>query len=304
MPELVKQIEAILQLELNPPPEQYDDLIAWVMRFKENFPKYALDTQGHIIGLNLAKTRLTDAKWKKILALPGLAEHLRALNLSENGLTMFPFPEGNGLRKLESLHLAENKLKEFALPQGMDKLNDLELEENPLESPGPEIMKQGKLAVFRFLRELVQQGVKEVFEVKMLIVGEGETGKTTLWNLLQNPDHPVPDPLQKSTVGIQILEGWKFKHLDRPADDFLVNLWDFGGQDIQYMTHQFFLTRRSFYVLLADGRREVANFPYWLKIINLLGCEENATTPLPVLVVLNEKGNPIARLPYDPENIR
>ncbi len=50
MSELVKKIEAILQLELNPPPEQYDDLIAWVMRFKENFPKYALDPQGHIVG--------------------------------------------------------------------------------------------------------------------------------------------------------------------------------------------------------------------------------------------------------------
>ncbi|MBK8193475.1 MAG: hypothetical protein IPK76_09775 [Lewinellaceae bacterium] len=70
------------------------------------------------------------------------------------------------------------------------------------------------------------------------------------------------------------------------------------------MTHQFFLTRRSFYVLLADGRRENHNFSYWFKIINLLGREEDAPDNLPVLVVLNEKGNPIARLPYDPETVR
>lgn len=304
MPELVKKIEKITDLKLHPAPDRDGGLPAAVMPFKENFPKYALDQAGNIIGLNLAKTGLTDAKWQKILELPGLAEHLRALNLSENGLTTFPFPDGKGLRKLENLHLAENKLREFSLPDGMDALADLDLEENPLENPGPEILKQGKAAVLRFLRELVQQGTSEVFEVKMLIVGEGETGKTTLWNLLQDANHPVPDLNQKSTIGIQIREGWHFQHLDRPADTFLVNLWDFGGQDIQYMTHQFFLTRRSFYVLLADGRRQVANFPYWLKIISLLGCEENAADRLPVLVVLNEKGNPIARPPYDPESAR
>ncbi|MBK8193476.1 MAG: hypothetical protein IPK76_09780 [Lewinellaceae bacterium] len=96
------------------------------------------------------------------------------------------------MRKLKSLHLAENKLKEFALPEGMDALSDLELEENTLENPGPEKMKDGKAAVLRFLREQAEQGVQEVFEVKMLIVGEGDTGKTTLWNLLENPEFPVP----------------------------------------------------------------------------------------------------------------
>ncbi len=303
MSAFIQQIEDILQLKLYPAPDHQGDLLKSVMPIKDNYPKYEL-AGDHIVGLNLANTGLTDENWQKTLALPGLAEHLRALNLSQNALTAFPFPPGNGLRKLESLRLAENQLKEFLLPPGMDALTDLELEENPLENPGPEILKQGKAAVLRFLHELTEQGISEVFEVKMLIVGEGETGKTTLWNLLENPNHPVPDLLQKSTIGIQIREGWSFQHLDRPKDKFLVNLWDFGGQDIQYMTHQFFLTRRSFYVLIADGRREVANFPYWLKIINLLGCEENATTRLPVLVVLNEKGNPIARLPYDPESVR
>lgn len=306
MSELIPQIASILGLkQLYPAPlRDGDNVVGAVMAFKENYPKYALDEAGHIVGLNLARTGLNDEKWQKIRALPGLTPYLRALNLNENALTAFPFPDGGGLRQLESLYLAENKIREFALPEGMEGLVDLELEENPLENPGPEIMKQGKAAVLRFLRELAQQGVREVFEVKMLIVGEGETGKTTLWNLLQDPDHPVPDVRQKSTVGIQIKEGWTFQHLDRPADSFLVNLWDFGGQDIQYMTHQFFLTRRSFYVLLADGRREVANFPYWLKIISLLGCEENAANRLPVLVVLNEKGNPIARPPYDAESAR
>ena len=51
----------------------------------------------------------------------------------------------------------------------------------------------------------------------------------------------MPQPLEPSTVGIKIKEGWEFEHIDHPGTPFLVNLWDFGGQPIQHMTHQFFL---------------------------------------------------------------
>ncbi len=225
MAHLIQQIEDILQLKLHPAPDHQGDLLKSVMPIKDDYPKYELEAD-RIVGLNLAKTGLKDENWQKILVLPGLAEPLRALNLSQNSLTTFPFPPGDGLRKLESLRLAENQLKEFLLPPGVDGLLDLDLEENPLENPGPEILRQGKAAVLRFLRELVEQGISEVFEVKMLIVGEGGAGKTTFWNKLQKIDYPVPLPerLQPSTVGIDIKEGWDFEHLDRPNVTFLVNL--------------------------------------------------------------------------------
>jgi hypothetical protein len=300
---LIAEIQTLIKRELSLAPQRGEDRLSAVMPFKKNSPRYAVDHQGHLIGLNLAQTGMDDDVWKKILALPGLSENLQALNLSDNELTSFSYPAG-GLPRLQMLNLADNQIKEFVLPAGMNALADINLEGNPMENPGPEIIRQGRAAVLRFLQELSRQGVKEVFEVKMLIVGEGGTGKTTLWNLLQNPGHLVPDPLQESTVGIQIREGWSFPHRNRPAEEFLVNLWDFGGQDIQYMTHQFFLTRRSFYVLLADGRRQIANFPYWFKIISLLGCEEDMSERLPVLVVLNERGSAITRLPYDTETVR
>ena len=33
-------------------------------------------------------------------------------------------------------------------------------------------------------------------------------------------------------------------------------MWDFGGQEIYHATHQFFLTRRSLYVLVDDTRKD------------------------------------------------
>ena len=247
-----------------------------VMAFKKGRAKYLLNEQGQLIGLNLAATELNDGQWKKIVSL-----------LEQHDV------------RLQALNIYENRLKKFVSPPGIAAMTALDIEDNPLEFPPPEVVKEGHAAVLRYLQAAEAQGTRDAFEVKMLIVGEGGTGKTTLWNLLRNPNHPVPDPAQESTVGIQIEEGWEFRHLDRPNDTFSVNLWDFGGQEIQYMTHQFFLTRRSFYVLLADARREAANFPYWLDIINLLGRDPESGEKLPVLVVLNEKGNRNPAPPYD-----
>lgn len=308
MPERLQQIAAILELkQLHPAPERDGgDMLDAVMAIKDNYPKYALDQSGHIIGLNLAQTGLTDKKWQKIIALPGLAEHLQALNLTANELTVFSFPEGGGLRKLKRLRLAENKLREFALPEGMDALTDLDLEDNPLENPGPEVLKQGKAAVLRILRELTRQGVAEIFEAKLLLVGEGDSGKTTLWNLIQDPKGYEVTSVKSSTIGVEIREGWHFPHPDTTKGRFLVNLWDFGGQDEQYMTHQFFLSRRSLYVLLANARGGDPNFPYWLKTISLFGCDENDVeggSRMPVLVVLNQKGSVSGMLPYDPATV-
>ncbi|MCI5137594.1 MAG: hypothetical protein D3922_04075 [Candidatus Electrothrix sp. AR1] len=278
---IIRQIEQILGEGVTlHPATALPTLLDGVMAFKEGQPKYALDEQGRLIGLNLAATGLDDERWQEIEGL--LKEHHV---------------------HLQALNLCENQLKKFVPPHNIAELVALELEDNPLEFPPQETVDRGPAAVLRFIQDAVAQGTRDAFEVKMLIVGEGETGKTTLWNLLQNPDHPVPDPKQNSTVGIQIKEGWEFQHLDRPDETFFVNLWDFGGQEIQYMTHQFFLTRRSFYVLLADARREAANFPYWLDIINLLGRDSEKKEQLPVLVVLNAKGNRNPAPPYDPATV-
>ena len=47
--------------------------------------------------------------------------------------------------------------------------------------------------------------------------------------------------------------------------------------------HQFFLTKRSLYILVADTRQENTDFYYWLKVIELLS--ENS----PTLIIKNEK---------------
>lgn len=172
-PIIIQQIEEQLQLTLQPAPSLPTPLRG-LMTYKENQPKYLLDEQDRLIGLNLAATELDDARWQQIVIL-----------LDKHGV------------QLQALNLCENQLKDFVPPPGIAVMTDLDLDDNPLEYPSPETVQQGKAAVLRFLQVAAAQGTREAFEVKMLIVGEGETGKTTLWNLLQTPDHPVPDEDQK-----------------------------------------------------------------------------------------------------------
>ena len=48
-----------------------------------------------------------------------------------------------------------------------------------------------------------------------------------------------------------------------------LNIWDFEGQEINHQSHQFFLTQRSLYVLVVNGRREIRmnRIEYWLDTI-------------------------------------
>jgi internalin A len=69
-----------------------------------------------------------------------------------------------------------------------------------------------------------------------------------------------------------------------PGKTVKLNVWDFGGQEIMHATHQFFLTKRSLYLLVLNARQdESANrVEYWLKIIRSFGGNS------PVIVVGNQ----------------
>ncbi|MEM9449355.1 MAG: COR domain-containing protein [Cyanobacteria bacterium P01_E01_bin.6] len=122
----------------------------------------------------------------------------------------------------------------------------------------------------------------------MLIVGEGETGKTTLAHKIPEPNCPLPH-IDDRTRGISI-QTHTFPCRDRnPSAEtesrtFHLNIWDFGGQEIYHATHRFFLSKRSLYVLVADNRKDDTDFNYWLNII------ERFAGNSPLIIVLNEKG--------------
>jgi len=120
-------------------------------------------------------------------------------------------------------------------------------------------------------------------ETKLLIVGQGAVGKTSLvWRITQNKfsDSEI------KTQGISINMWQVNSQIDAKSRKAKIrlNIWDFGGQEIMHATHQFFLTKRSLYLLVLDSRLTQGEnrVEYWLRIIEAFGGDS------PILIVGNK----------------
>lgn len=130
-----------------------------------------------------------------------------------------------------------------------------------------------------------------VNEAKLIIIGNGRVGKTSLAKVLTGEKF---DPNENSTHGVKIRE-WKL-----PCGNDLtlnLNIWDFGGQERYHNTHSFFLNKRALYLLVWDKATEMDalqnpnpadiehqnfDYNYWLNTIKTRG--ENS----PVIMTQNK----------------
>ncbi|MEL6866538.1 MAG: COR domain-containing protein, partial [Bacteroidota bacterium] len=154
-----------------------------------------------------------------------------------------------------------------------DKIQGIYLLDNPFIAPPPEIIAQGTPAVKTFLHDFMRREILN--EVKVILVGEGSSGKTSLVKRLLGQNF---DRKEKQTHGIKISRH-EFQY--KVGQKLRVNFWDFGGQEIMHATHQFFLTKRCLYILVLDSRRD-EKAEFWLKYIQSFGGDA------PVLIVLNK----------------
>jgi len=250
---------------------------------------------------NLTNVHLSDnqiADWGFMASLKGLTR----LTLNSCGLTDASFLAQ--MEGITSLDLRKNMLrsipKEFC-DRGMNILwgygpgmtsRYAVVEGNPLEDPPAEVVKSGPEAVRNYFRQVGEEGQDYLYEAKLLIVGEERAGKSSLTDALVDPSTAL-DHDRKSTHGIRIIP-WTIpgEEIGLPRD-FRLNVWDFGGQDIYHSTHQFFLTKRSLYLLITEARKEMRHedFYWWLSIIRSLSKD------CPVVIVLTKCDLPTVDLP-------
>lgn len=309
--------------------------------------------------------------------------YLFDLDLSYNQLVYYPdsIAELDGLCYLDISH---NNLQEIVIKHGRQhSLKEINISHNSfnfipedltLLQPNTKIIYDNNPFLFGLPPELKHQddlhyimyyvdalkkvdNRKRLFETKLLFVGKGDVGKTTLMKTLINPSYDFSIGVEKPTHGINIKQ---FKHpvyfpaqqpfysnkyfeklclidlIEETHDDnndetsgktgikesytliselvqseiwnedliemrvsnepntiisnayfekdVKINLWDFGGQELLYGTHQFFLTQRSIYLFVWDSRtdNEEESFDYWLNVIKRLS--DNS----PVIIVMNK----------------
>lgn len=256
----------------------------------KNIPDFIFRLSG-LEHLSFARAQL-----KKIPESIASLTQLKELFLNGNYLEYLPGEIGD-LVKLTQLYLDENDL--VRLPQeitNLVNLKELYLHQNlklniPLEILGGtcDDISEGvtpanpKDILDYYFR--ASTSLHHLNEAKMILVGFGAVGKTSLVNRLI---HRVFEPNSKKTDGVQITQ-WPLRLNN--AEDIKLHVWDFGGQEIMHSTHQFFLTERSLYLLVLNGRQghEDTDAEYWLELIQSFGGDS------PVIVVLNK----IKEHPFD-----
>lgn len=256
--------------------------------------------------INLQKFYCDSNQITDLAPIAGLI-NLQLLDCSNNQIAdLSPIA---GLIKMQELYCSDNMIDDLAPIAGLINLlrlycsdnliDDLapilllvknglnpQISSNPLIHPPIEIAEQGKAAILRYFEDLKTQGEEIVYEAKMLILGDAGAGKTSLARKIEDPDAEMPEETADSTPGIAV----RPLLLTERQPDFTMHLWDFGGQEVYHSTHQFFLSKRSLYVLLADGRKE-EQLDYWLQMQEIYGQDSR------LLLVVNQKGDMQPSLP-------
>ncbi|MEM6261911.1 MAG: COR domain-containing protein [Bacteroidota bacterium] len=230
--------------------------------------------------------------------LPGSLTELTYLDLRKNAIEGMRCAKI--MRSLEWLDLRSNHLPDFeeALLDQFPGLDVLLLDDNP---EMPDTIKgfleaQSHRSAISFLRETyypdLRKGKAKDREAKVLLIGNGGVGKTVLANCLMGKPF---DPEWKSTHAISVK---RFEQEDYP---YVLNLWDFGGQDIYHATHRLFMQSNTVYLALWDQETEAKDYsylkekgrdrpyrnyllPYWLHYAHDLGKDS------PIIVVQTKVG--------------
>lgn len=215
---------------------------------------------------NLKFLELESNKVKNIVPLDRLI-NLSYLALNSN--LIVDISPLKSLTKLSILKVGTNKINKInGLKSVIEKLHNLEnidISNNLLNLP------ENCLKDVKYLKTYLKDGEKGTTDyryVKLLFLGDGCVGKSTLLNHLIFLTPPKAIPIDDRTEGVK-LDIWQ-----DVLPNVKVNVWDFGGQEVMHSTHRLFLGENAVYILVwckennkLCSQSETHNLKYWLDFI-------------------------------------
>lgn len=220
-----------------------------------------------LTSLDLNNNQIGDQGAKSLSRIPSLTE----LCLSNNKIASFNFIASPYLK---TLLLQNNLIESLSFELVRDIRLDVDIADgdryvtgkiflrgNPIKNIPPEVLNKGRNAILEYLGG----PLRPLNECKLIFVGDGSVGKTSLMKRL------VYDKFSEceiTTHGINKI-AWKGITNER-GEPIKINCWDFGGQHIQHSLHQFFFTERVVYVLVLNPRND-ERAGYWLDQVDKLG---------------------------------
>ena len=295
LPEEIKHLSELLKLDVSA--NKLTELPAGLGSLSSlrdlQISNNSLEKIPHDIGM-LSELRILNLSNNALEKLPsaiGRLAKLEVLQLSGNRLVSIPNDIGS-LESLQILNLDNNSLQSLPLSlKNLSQLNELSLYGNKAFQMPVEILGTVRIRSRLNLRATNAKDVLDYYfssrgdagqklrEIKVLVVGRGGVGKTSLIRRLKGLKL---DAQQSETHGISIDE----LALECADGRVSARVWDFGGQHVLHAMHEFFFTGRSVYILVLAEREDTAerDVEYWLQLIRSYA--PNA----PVIIVLNKAG--------------
>jgi GTPase SAR1 family protein len=265
--------------------------------------------------LRLLDANVTDAGLESLKELRSLVElELGYTQIRDDGLRHLA-----NLHDLKSLSLGETQVGNLGLKhlQNLKQLKYLDIsgcklitDISPLESLLPsnggaletltgvpecfpeEVRRINKAAeIFNFLHSTKTDST-QLREVKLLVLGEGRTGKTHLTKWLTNQPRPW-----RRVAGADRTIGYAISTVDfeqnrSQRSGMRFRIFDFGGQPEQHGAHRLFMqSRRNIYaiVLKATLSAKQNRLLYWLRMVRQYAKDA------PILLIVTHCENPARR---------
>ncbi len=313
LPESLAQLTQLESLDLykNLLTALPDSLGEFVKLQSLNLFNNQLEAIPEVVG-NLKQLQSLNVSQNKLTSLPnslGLLTHLQKLELYENNLTHLPeslgqlillqslevssnqltiLPESLGkLVQLQKLYLGNNHITELpASLVKLDHLRRLDLRNNPLNPELRAAYEQGIDAVKAYLRTKAEDQII-LNEAKLILVGEGEVGKSCLLGALRG------DPWEEGRPTTHGIEIKPVKVIDPDSKtEITLNGWDFGGQRVYRPTHQLFFSAPAVYLVVWKPREgpQQGFVKEWIKLVK-------HREPTAKILVVATHGGPQQRQP-------
>ena len=148
------------------------------------------------------------------------------------------------------------------------KLDRLVVDDVPGLGLPEEVARSGDARrILTAVREILAGKGKALLEVKVVVLGDGEVGKTQLCNRLREPAREFEAECGR-TEAFEVMEV-PLKGVGPRGEDVGAWVFDFGGQPYLWSAHRFFLaSQRNVYVVVIDGVRQgEQDLDYWLRYV-------------------------------------